>query len=326
VFIWDGATDGSIQAAKNIVQVCKSNNLTNVIGLNFDWEHPVENTLPEGTSTLPNKTRNDEAIQKWNEFFDWIEGYAPEYFLSCVNYYQLAQDAIDNDFDLHLREKYITFSVPRWNEYAPMIYRCGYKGTRPFGDVPRWNPIQTVDTSYDFYKYMKAHADGVKMVEGNLDKLGVYLGITNCTCYGRDVEIYEFGQFQGMGFDMLVRDALIAKSFGPKIITIFILNTVMENGYSMGGVFDSYGDDFLDRFNASVNGPDSRKAFQIPTGFAKRNNIYIPEVYEFAYLDLVYNLNNIFIVSLLVASILGGNLVYFKKLKKFNRIPPNNKE
>ena len=211
----------------------------------------------------------------------------------------MAQDVVDDDFDLHVRDRYLTYELPYWDEYAPMIYRCWYKGTKPYGDVPTWEPGTNVATTYDFYSYMREHAEGVKRVHGDTSRLGVYIGITNCTCYGRDVKVYEYGEYQGTGYEMLVRDTLIAKSFGAPIITVFILDTVPENGYSMGGVFDSYGDDFLDNFNASVNGENSTKAFTIRKGPPKIANNLVIELYRLVYIDLLYNWNRTWLAILL---------------------------
>jgi hypothetical protein len=95
------------------------------------------------------------------------------------------------------------------------------------------------------------------------DKIGVYLGITNQSFMGADNRISVRGQDAGKGYDGLVTQALIAKHFGCKRITTFILNSVWEGSANMGGVFESYGDDFMDRYNTSLNGPNSLKSFEI---------------------------------------------------------------
>ena len=51
----------------------------------------------------------------------------------------------------------------------------------------------------------------------------------------------------------LMRDVLICKHFGVKEVTFFLLFDAPENEYVMGGVFSSYGMDFLDVMNATVN-------------------------------------------------------------------------
>ncbi len=293
-YVWDGSARGTTELAKQIVQLVHDNNLTNVKGLSFDWEQPDEKTLG-GMSSAPNRTRHEESIAIWNAFFDWMEINAPEMITQNINYVPQSVDNYDGDFDIHYVDKFNTFEVPRWSEYAPMIYRCGTSGTRPFGDVPHWTPGTRVDVTYNFYAQVKSHVEGVIRAHGNANRAGVYIGITNCTCYGRDVEITEFGEDLGHGYDVLVRDALICKSFGMPRITVFILTTEMsaaENGYSMGGVFESYGDTFLDDFNASVNGPDSTKAFSIPIGQLGVSGRLVPDTLDPYVKDLLYSFDN----------------------------------
>ncbi len=290
-YVWDGSARGTTELAKMIVQLVHANNLTNVKGLSFDWEKPQEETLG-GMSSTPNRTRHEESIKIWNDFFDWMAINAPEMVTQNINYVGTSVDTFDGDFDLHYAEKYNTFEVPRWSEYAPMIYRCGYKGTKPFGDVPHWTPGTRVDVTYNFYAALKSHVEGVIRVHGNTDRAGVYIGITNCTCYGRDVEITEFGEYLGHGYDVLVRDALICKHFGLPQITIFILTTAPENGYSMGGVFESYGDSFLDDFNVSVNGVYSTKSFSIPIGQLGISSRLVPDALDPYVQDLLYSFDN----------------------------------
>ena len=118
--------------------------------------------------------------------------------------------------------------------------------------------------SYWVYTWLELTAECLDDKVGNHKKMGVYLGISNCTCYGRDVKQYQNGEKAGKGYDNLVRDSLISKHFGVKRITFFILESVEgAGGYMNGGMFESYGDDFLDDFNESVNGKDSTESFQI---------------------------------------------------------------
>jgi hypothetical protein len=314
-YVWDGAENTTI-LAKEIVQLIHDNSLTNVKGLSFDWERPVESDLElYGINDAPNRTRHEESIVRWNEFFDWMDVNAPELITSCINYVSMSQDTVDNDFDLHFLQGYNTFEVPLWDEYAPMIYRCGYKGTRPYG-IP-YNSSISIDTTYDFYTQLKAHVDGVVRVHGNTDRVGVYLGITNCSCYGRDYDIVEFGENLGTGFDVLVRDALICKSFGIKNLTIFILDTVIENGYSMGGVFETYGDDFLDRFDAAVNGPDSTEPFSIPVGNLQTDDILLPDSIHYYLMDYLYNLDTILRFLGISVALIIGSIFIVLKCKKF---------
>ncbi|HMF30762.1 MAG TPA: hypothetical protein VKK79_05075 [Candidatus Lokiarchaeia archaeon] len=290
--VWDGSAVGTTEAAKNIIRLVQANNLTNVRGLAFDWEEPSQSDLG-GQSSDPNSTRHEGAVATWNAFFDWVDANAPGMFLSNINYIGDSVDPFDGDADLQYINKAVVTELPRWSEIAPMIYRCGYQGTKPFGDVPQMAAGIQVASTYDFYLQVKAHAEAMERVYGNATHTGVYIGITNCTCYGRDVEVYEFGKYLGHGYDVLVQDARICKSFGIPTITIFILTTEVENGYSMGGVFDSYGDDFLDRFNTDVNGPASTEPIAIPAGNLHIGTPFFPDSCRDYLLDLLYNFNRL---------------------------------
>ncbi len=317
-YVWDGSARGTTELAKQIVQLVHEKNLTNVKGLSFDWEEPQEETLG-GVSNTPNRTRHEESIAIWNDFFDWMAMNAPEMVTQNINYVGSSVDTFDGDFDLHYAEKFNTFEMPRWSEYAPMIYRCGYKGTKPFGDVPHWKSTTRVDVTYNFYAELKSHVEGVVRVHGNTDRAGVYLGITNCTCYGRDVEITEFGESLGRGYDVLVRDALICKHFGLPQITVFILTTEPENGYSMGGVFESYGHTFLDDFNASVNGVDSTKPFTIPIGKLGVSRRFVPDALDPYVQDLLYSFDNLALFLLFMGIVVL--LVYATLRKSLPKTP-----
>ncbi len=265
-FVWDGETPETIDLAKDYLILADEENLTNVIGLSFDWEKPNNETRVEeyGIETDADRERHEESRQQWHDFFNWKDKNYPDMLIQNVNYVGSSADVFDGDNDIATLKRYNVFDVPRWDEYAPMIYRGSCDGTQPYGDYPYWKPNDAPRSHYWFYSQMKIHAQAVEQVHGDINKLGVYLGITNCTCYGRDVIQVEHGEEMGYGFDALVRDTLIAKHFGSPIITLFILNTVPtssdpEDYHSMGGVFDTWGPRFLDDFNESINGEDSRK-------------------------------------------------------------------
>ena len=114
-YVWDGVT-GTIPLAKRVVGLVKDNNLTNVMGLSFDWESPIKNELGNVTDE-PNLERHQAAVQEWKEFFLWMDVNAPEMFLSCINYWEMAQDVVDDDFDLHVRDRYLTYELYCTNTY-----------------------------------------------------------------------------------------------------------------------------------------------------------------------------------------------------------------
>jgi hypothetical protein len=268
-YVWDGESSETIQRAKDYINLSIEENLTNMVGLSFDWEQPYNATKMEelGIDISANVTRHQESIDNWNEFFDWVDINAPDMIMQNINYLEASIDFFDGDNDLQVAEKYNVFDVEGWDEYAPMIYRGSCRGTTPYGDYPNWEPRDAPPDHYWMYTQLKLHSEAVKRAHGNTDKFGVYLGITNCTCYGRDVIQYQNGEEAGYGYDALVRDALIAKHFGAPMITIFLLFSYPmsfdPDVYIMGGVFDTWGDTFLDDFNESINGINSTQSFNI---------------------------------------------------------------
>jgi hypothetical protein len=322
-FVWDGNLDNTFNYAKEMVSVIQYYNLTNVKGLAFDIEAPYFSNLFHiyDFDISPNRERHDESLQQWYDFFDWMQTNASELELFAINYVEPAVDLFDDDYDLHYirRFSFLDLNIDGFDEYAPMSYRGIYMGTQPYGD-PMENPLVSYSDGghYWLWNQLDLMAKALDKKYGNHDKLGVYLGITNCSAYGANYVQYQNGQPAGYGYDNLVRDALIAKHFGAKRITIFLLTTVVENGYSMGGVFDSYGLDFLDKFNESVNGEDSTTPFQI--WYKPRMSWYL----AFGHMDMFYNdefgdLNSFVGILYLSLLFIGNGLVAYyggKKIKE----------
>ena len=317
-FVWDGESPGTIKFAKEYINLVLEENVTNIVGLSFDWEKPNNYTRLEelGFNLQANETRHQESIDDWNEFFDWVDINAPDMIMQNVNYLGSSIDNIDGDNDLQVVESYNVFDVARWDEYAPMLYRGSCRGTRPHGDYPNWEPRHAPAGHYWMYSQLKMHSDAVKRFHGNTDRFGVYLGITNCTCYGRDVVQYQNGEEAGYGYDALVRDALIAKHFGAPLITIFILNSVNmssdPDSYIMGGVFDTWGDSFLDDFNESINGINSIDSFNIWYSPDFDDDYMTIDHIAFFVKDYIFDLNSPLGVVILTC-IIGANIFLMKK-------------
>ncbi|MHA1368956.1 MAG: hypothetical protein ACTSRA_04455 [Promethearchaeota archaeon] len=211
----------------------------------------------EGYGYLYNNSYDkiEDNVAMWNELFDWIDQKSIErgstIEMECVNVYELAVDyPFDHDLDQQKHAQLLSYYPERFTLYAPMVYRCWYQGDKPFGS--EMDPLDPWPTSYEVYSSIYTLKQGIPD-----EKLGVYLGITNCSCYGRDLpqnEPYSWpGDQENSGLYNLARDVLICKHFGIKEVTFFLLWTVIENEYSMGGVFDAYGIDFLDWMNSTVN-------------------------------------------------------------------------
>jgi hypothetical protein len=202
-----------------------------------------------------------------------------------------------------------------------MIYRCDCPGTQCCDDSSRWTAGAGVPTTYDFYLELKSHVEGVEKVYGESSRAGVFLGIFNCTCYKPDSEIYEYGKYIGMGYDVLVRDLLITKHFGIPKASLFMLHSEggLESSYCTCGLFDTYGDDILDRLNASVNGPQSVESFDIPQGSIAYSELGFGFVMYIFMIDFYYNLGRWWNLGLLVGIIGVYTALYWGKKRNLEK-------
>ncbi|HMF33392.1 MAG TPA: hypothetical protein VKK79_18345, partial [Candidatus Lokiarchaeia archaeon] len=198
-----------------------------------------------------NFTSFNDAVALWDKTFDYVanasqvRGKPIEMECICVD--SIALDVPLNSTNLQQGYGSPAYTPQRFSTYAPMIYRCGHVGVKPFGSP--MDPTHPWETSYSVYSQIELLAQSVPS-----DTLGVYLGISNCSCYGRDLpqsEPITWGNATGM--DNLIRDVLIAKSFGIRQITFFLDFNAIEDGYMMGSVFNSYGTNFLEEMNYWVN-------------------------------------------------------------------------
>nr|MDO8114111.1 hypothetical protein [Candidatus Sigynarchaeota archaeon] len=151
-------------------------------------------------------------------------------------------------------------------------------------------------------------------------KRGVYMGITNCSCYGRDLPqdsglvTWFLPEENGTatGFGNLVRDVLIAKHFQIPEVTFFLLKSASDDGvYIMGGTFEAYGVDFLDRIDEHVNihPPEQFNIFYVGPESKRVDN---------ELLDWLLNINRP-LGLLLVSAMLGGALLLNVKAKAIKK-------
>nr|MDO8112662.1 hypothetical protein [Candidatus Sigynarchaeota archaeon] len=259
---------GTIWQAKQYLLTAVEYNLTNVVGLHADQEscQSVWNVQ----SQWRNRTRNHEANANWISYFQWVNasyarpdwityfnntGNRTTFYFQTTFGYDSCVDGLDGDDDLDVAVRNNVLQVPYWEDYAPMFYKSGYSMLDP--------------------AHYKLYLD-LQMLNGSLSRyglqhlIGTYLGITGEGIFRASSTFTQLNgksQQSVTGFDNLVRQALIVKSFGARRVSIF-LGTTVEN---MIGAFDEYGDDFLDRFNASVNGPAAQTPFDI---------LYLPNASE----------------------------------------------
>jgi hypothetical protein len=250
----NGNYEGSIYTApmlKRFVDVCRSNSLTNVVGVYTDWEGPSREAPPYSNETL-----NGWHQALWTDAMAYARAYFPSWTFSCCYPDSIGWDGYDGDDDLQYFQRYNIFT-PRWDDYGPMVYRsCNIEDIEP----------GTYGSSWTVYVQAKALLDGA--LRGDTSKASMWLGCTGCGPYRNTTTVYEhdepmaFGD--GKGFDALARDILILKHFGYKTISIFHGIHQFEGDTQDTGFFDQYGvADAFDRLNDTVNGPDSTTPFTI---------------------------------------------------------------
>lgn len=235
-----------VETATNILLPYANNgSLQGWRGFGFDIESvPFSDLSCNGSIT--------QEIAIWNRVFDYvgnrtINGKPIE--MESISYpLDPADIAFDGDIDIQTFTRQVSAFPDRFTSYAPMIYRCIMTGNPPNGSP--MDPLRPWYTSYSVYSHLKTLASCVPV-----EKMGVYLGILNCSCYGTGLpqpEPISWGN--ATGFGNLLRDVLICKNFGMKEVTFFMLNTYQDaSGWVNGGAFDTYGIDFLKMLNDTVN-------------------------------------------------------------------------
>ncbi|MFX0099653.1 MAG: hypothetical protein ACFFCS_08730 [Candidatus Hodarchaeota archaeon] len=246
----------------------------------------------------------DEGIAVYNDLFDWLDNQSQvrgkEIEMECVGWDYQCIDSVDGDDNLQMQYQLPAYSPERWTVYAPMVYRCWFDeeyGTPPSGASS--DSRENWETCYRIYAQL-TQLTGMFPRE----KVGIYLGITNCTCYGADIDQYESVYWgpEG-GFWNLVRDVLICKHFGVNEVTFFLAwNAWDPSGFLMGGVFDSYGETFLDDLDQYVNGPDAPDSFFIEYRF-KDGRCFDKMALDFVY-DAAYWRGQLELALYMVAGVL----------------------
>ncbi|MFX0101264.1 MAG: hypothetical protein ACFFCS_16950 [Candidatus Hodarchaeota archaeon] len=254
---------GTIWMARQFLEIAVEDNLTNVVGIHTDQEDCQDHWDVDGND-LRDRERNHQANENWIAFFQWVnDSYStPEwqvFFSSIPNRDKFTfqttfgmlsgVDGLDGDDDMDVYVRNNVLRVPHWDDYTPMIYVDGAKSPD--------------EGHYQLYQNLRAINDSLSHY-GLEERIGAYLGIMGMGIFkggSATLTQYEAGsQVVASGFDILVRQALIVKSFRAPRVSLFLGTTVGD----MIGIFDAYGDDFLDDFNESVNGLGSNNSFDIP--------------------------------------------------------------
>lgn len=326
-FVSDIHYETTIEKTKYFVRLMNNNShLKNVVGVSYDMEETYFRDImeSEGISNAPNRERHDNANQSWNELFEWLEENDNNNLKTyLINYVETAMDLFDEDNDIQLMHKYNAHEIPHWDKYVPMVYRAGLLGPLPYGEYPYMSYFnQPSDQAWLYYQLYYLYTGIVQEYE-TANRMGILLGIINASCYGRDIIQEEYDGVVKYGYDKLVEDSLMAKHFGVETITLFLANTVYQDGFAMGGAFATYGDDFLDKYDEAINGENSTDSFTIRwQGPPYWNYLGVWPFFQ----DTLLNLDSI--VGILYFSlIIGLNvvLVFFKEIKeKVNNVRKKN--
>jgi len=298
-FLWDGNAEDAIRRAKEILNIAKEYNLTNIKGITFDIEPPIP---APGLDVSPNKTRHDDAITLWEGFFEWKRANAEDFSLIAVYFPEVGADIFDGDYDYHYLNKVVALELDsdEWAEHAPMIYRDAPYPDPPYGELSDGG-------SYFTYNRLNLMASVLEAKYGNYDDLGIYLFYKNGGCYN----------VVDCGYENIVRDTLIAKHFDVETVSIFMYD-ILNISYEWGCVFEHHGEDFLDRFNESVNGEASTQSFQIYYE-PKLSFILNFGIMDMFFYDTLINFNSL-IGVLLFSLFFGANITIayygWKKIKK----------
>jgi hypothetical protein len=249
----NGNYEGSIYTPvmlKRFVDVYRTSNLSNVVGVYTDWEGPSR-TAPN----ISNSTLNGWHQALWVDAMAYARNYFPNWTFSCCYPDHVHWDYLDNDPDLQYFTRYNIY-MPMWDDYGPMVYRsCD----------PDKDFSQTKSSSY-IYMHAKAMTDG--LFKGDPSKVSMWIGCTGCGPYRNDTVVMDHGQPIGLGdntgFYAFVRDILILKHFKIPSVSIFHAIEIFEPDQQPNGFFYQYGfTDALDRLNETVNGANSTKPFTI---------------------------------------------------------------
>jgi hypothetical protein len=254
----------------------------------------------------------EDAIAEWNSTFEYIYNDASvrrnkTIEMENVGSHIFGTDMlIDGDMDNQMIEGYATNVPERFTSYAPMIYRCMTDDDK----CTKEDPLGAITwlTSYNIYEslYILTNTVGV-------DKSGAYLGITNCSCYSCGIPQYEpatWGDQTGLG--NLIRDTLIAKDFGIQEVTYFLQWSV--GNPAKFGAFDSYGIDFLEVLNASVN-ENPPTSFEIYYRHADAQ--LTSKIYRDVLGDIARPIGMILAWMSLMGAVFVGMILQRKELKKY---------
>lgn len=260
IFDWDGNAQNITQNAEYIMNQFISENLTNIQGIYFDSESPINIPISQ---SIPNSNRNNNATQIWEQFFNYIDQTFGSRFQIKITFYDPNFIGLyQNNLNLQKYMRNNIFSNPNFTEYAPMEYLgMGFQNNQTL-NAERQN--------YQLYQSCELIQNGLKL--GNLDNnsAGITLGLSGSSIFNPSNKIIGIGT----GYNELINQSLIVKSFGFKTLTIFSLNSGSDSNGQWSGIFDAYGSNFLQNFENAINSQNSSQSFQIKQIYSPQFFIY----------------------------------------------------
>lgn len=253
-YTWDGCVWDVIIKSKEYVNRVISENLTNVVGLIYDFESPYYSGSGNKTmiTTFSDIGRHQDAIQKWTDFFTWLHENAPNMTTTAVPFVNVMNDLKNHNDIIELMLSTTSVIIDSWTYIAPMVYRAmppkNYQPnpSKPF-QIDMYSDSSEAlhtDTTYEFYMKAKKSFDIITNYSNITPS--IIIGMSNSSCYQFDHQITELGQSLGNGFDVFIRDIRILKAIGYKEIQIY---TDKSDRF----MFDSYGNDTIDRIISLTN-------------------------------------------------------------------------
>ena len=300
---------GTIWQMARILITAIENNLTNVIGVHTDQEDCDEDWFPMREPATRNRTRNEAGTKAYLDFLGRLDTYYQNdtwktffshqkalygsdhsrFLLTTTYGGGIVMEGIDNDLDSDAFSMNNVMGIP-YDEFLPMLYFQGAK---------------TADLAhYRLYTYMSVLRDTLKK-KGWENRIGVLLGVVNERLFDVNRTWSQWNgtaQVEVNGYEVLAMQAKIAKCFNVKRVSFFVLYDCC--GFK--GFFDAYGNDVLDRLNATLNGPEGRTPFTIR---------YMPEVLRMQ-LDISRDmlLSQVFPIEIVYISTMIGGIFVVKAL------------
>ncbi|HME54392.1 MAG TPA: hypothetical protein VKM55_19355 [Candidatus Lokiarchaeia archaeon] len=261
-------------------QVIVEANLTNVVGFHTDQEsvdkkyQPVGGALNQSFQDQRSFDRSEQAADNYRSFFQrlqyeeqtnqtWInfDGnmsklYGVDHLLFTTTYggptVVAGLGGKDALVSMDVFTEDVVNTVP-YDQYLPMLYNQGqFPPDRAHYDL--YMQLQWLKTTLG--------VDGYSNPE---NRIGVLLG-----CMGGRGSLFlpnytgpEFvngSEQQVTGFEVIARQVEIAKCFNCSWISFFPFNPYLPDIY---GINSTFGDTFLDHLNATVNGANATRPFQI---------------------------------------------------------------